>query len=193
MKETIKLGFILFLVAAISGGVLAAINQVTKPIVDERADKEMQEAFKEIIPEAKGFENLDKTKLEEIQKNNTNILDINVAKLDGDKNAYVIKSKGPGYGGDVIVLTGIFNDKISRIKIFSHKETPSLGDRIEEESFYGQYTDKSVDKDLVLTKTKASDDEIQAITQSTISSRAVNMAVNSALEAYRELEKEGGK
>ena len=78
------------------------------------------------------------------------------------------------------------NDKITNILVLSHKETPSLGDRIEHEEFKNQFADKDASKELVLSKT-ASGEEIQAISGSTISSRATVEAVNQAIDALSKL------
>ena len=80
MKETLKLGLILFIIAAFSGGVLSYTNSLTKPIIDQREYEETQAAFKELIPEADSFDQLDAAKLESLKSENKKIQDIYEAK-----------------------------------------------------------------------------------------------------------------
>lgn len=186
MKETIKLGLILFIIAAFSGGILSYTNSLTKPIIDEREYEETQAAFKELIPDADSFDELDAAKLESLKSENKKIQDIYEAKKDGSVIGYTFKTAGSGYGGDVVILTGVAEDKITKILVLSHKETPSLGDRIEHDEFKDQFVDIDASQDLVLSKS-ASGEEIQAISGSTISSRATVEAVNQAIDTLSKL------
>lgn len=117
---------------------------------------------------------------------NKKIQDIYEAKKDGSVIGYTFKTAGSGYGGDVVILTGIAEDKITKILVLSHKETPSLGDRIEHDEFKDQFVDIDASQDLVLSKS-ASGEEIQAISGSTISSRATVEAVNQAIDTLSKL------
>ena len=49
--------------------------------------------------------------------------------------------------------------------------------KAEEEDFYSQFENKTVDKFTVVKQKPASDDQIEAITGSTITSKAMAMAV----------------
>ena len=62
------------------------------------------------------------------------------------------------------------------IKIVSHSETPGLGSRVDSDSFLGQY--KGLGGVLTVGK------DVDAITGSTNSSKAVTKGVNSALAAF---------
>ncbi len=95
---------------------------------------------------------------------------------------YIVTTKSKGYGGDVSVMTAIGNDKkILGVNILSASdETPGLGQNITKTDFYSQYNGKS--KDIVVVKNSAKDEnnEINAVTGATISSKAVSAAINEA-------------
>ena len=86
----------------------------------------------------------------------------------------------PGYGGDVKVLTGIDqNLKVTGIRILEHSETPGLGANSTRESFYTQYNGKT--KEIGVKKNSPGENDIQALSGATVTSRAVTSAVNISL------------
>ncbi len=99
---------------------------------------------------------------------------------------YIFKTSAKGYGGEVSVMTAIGTDgKVIAVSILdATTETPGLGQNVTKEGFYSQYKDKTADISTV--KNSAKDNEINAVTGATISSRAVTNAVNKAIENYSE-------
>ena len=95
--------------------------------------------------------------------------------------------------GPVELVVGINRDgQLMGIKVLNHKETPGLGAKSAEPAFSGQFKDKKVDE-LTVTKTAPSkDNEIQAISGATITSRAVASGVNAALKYWKINYKDGG-
>ena len=67
------------------------------------------------------------------------------------------------------------------ITFLTLEETPGLGMRAAEESFYGQYANKNTKEFKLVKGAAGADDEISAISGSTITSTAVTNAVNAAL------------
>ncbi|HAE92109.1 MAG TPA: electron transporter RnfG, partial [Tissierella sp.] len=68
MKETIKLGMILFLITVISAGVLAVSNNLTKGKIAEIEMAGSIGALKEIFGEEYSFKPLDEEKINEITR-----------------------------------------------------------------------------------------------------------------------------
>lgn len=64
-------------------------------------------------------------------------------------------------------------------------ETPGLGMKAEEEDFYSQFENKTVDKFTVVKQKPASDDQIEAITGSTITSKAMANGCNAAIYYFQ--------
>ena len=98
-----------------------------------------------------------------------------------------------GYGGDISFSMGILKDgTVSGIQILSISETAGLGMRAKEESFYGQFAGKNAEK-FSYTKTGASaEDEIDAISGATITTRAMTNGVNAGLSYFRDSLVKGG-
>ena len=90
-----------------------------------------------------------------------------------------------GFSGLIKLMVGFTPDgSIIDIAVLEHKETPGLGDKIEKskDKFSLQFQGKNpADFKLAVTKDNG---EVQAITASTISSRAFCDAVQKAYDAY---------
>ncbi|MCU0640490.1 MAG: FMN-binding protein [Candidatus Margulisbacteria bacterium] len=85
-----------------------------------------------------------------------------------------------GYGGEIELLVGIDQqERISGLKVLSHKETPGLGANIVRPDFLGQFKGKKRTDPLEAKK------DIDAISGATISSRAVCNGVKDALERFQ--------
>lgn len=194
MREIFKLSAILFLITAIAAVLLGFTNMVTKDKIAEQIEEANKAARIEVMADADDFELLDESRIIEIAKSLNFedpeiISEVYAAKQGNDIIGYTIKSLPSGFGGELTILTGIsLEGKITGMKVISHSETPGLGAKSTEPEFQDQYKEKPVDNPLVVVKTSPSqDNEIQAITGSTITSSAVTDGVNLSLEIFKEL------
>ncbi|MBO5021764.1 MAG: FMN-binding protein [Clostridia bacterium] len=115
--------------------------------------------------------------------------DFNIAKSQsGEVLGYIFVTAARGYGGDVSVMTAIGTDgKIIEISILDvANETPGLGQNVTKEAFYSQYEGKTADVKVLKNGANSSANQINAWTGATISSKAVNAAVNKALANFGE-------
>ncbi|MBE6788020.1 MAG: RnfABCDGE type electron transport complex subunit G [Ruminococcaceae bacterium] len=114
--------------------------------------------------------------------------DLYIATEDGDVKGYIFKTSAKGYGGEVSVMTAIdTNGKVKEVSILdASNETPGLGQNVTKENFYSQFMKKI--KDITVVKNSAIDEnnEVNAVTGATISSKAVTSAVNKALANFEE-------
>jgi len=111
---------------------------------------------------------------------------------DGSVSAWAIKSSASGFGGTLTVLVGITPDNlICATKVLSHTETPGLGAKCQsDESFLGQF--KGFDTSCGKLSVRKDGGDIDAITASTITSRAYTLAVSNAVKVADELQKNCG-
>ncbi len=100
---------------------------------------------------------------------------------------YAVESlTGKGFGGQIKLMTGFtLSGQIIRIEVLGHSETPGLGDKIEpkKSDFSLQFEGKS--PATLKMSVRKDGGEIDAITASTISSRAFIDAVNNAWIAFQ--------
>ncbi|MGP1621010.1 MAG: RnfABCDGE type electron transport complex subunit G [Candidatus Cryptobacteroides sp.] len=115
--------------------------------------------------------------------------------IDGTPAAYAIKSTVVGFGGPVAIMVGITVDgTIYNTSVLSHTETPGLGAKCtSDEKFIKQWQNlkPSINGgEGKVLKVKKDGGDIDAITASTITSRAYSLAVNNAVEAFLKITKE---
>ena len=157
---------VLSVICIVITGALALTNNVTKPIIDEAIRVAQENARKELLPDAAGF-----TKVEGVSV--ANVSDVYTA--DNGVGA-VVTSSAKGYGGTMTVMVGFNADgTIRQIKVTEQAETKGIGSKVAgDPAFWTRY--EGVKAELPV--------EVDALSGATISSKALNAAVNSAVEAY---------
>lgn len=107
--------------------------------------------------------------------------------FDGDTPVgYVFTTQSKGYGGAVEIMTGIdLEGRVAGIQTLMLNETAGLGMNAKNEAFRDQFKGKS--GKIGVAKSNPGDDEIQALTGATITSKAVTDAVNIALKLYTQV------
>ncbi len=176
----------LFLVTSIAATSLALVHKVTKEPINAAKRAKMNTSLEKVIPE---FTN-DPFEEKQLVSTGQDTLEIYPARKDGKIVGYAIETyTNNGFGGTIKLMIGIKPDgTINNIVVVEHNETPGLGDKIENEKsdFSAQFKGKNP-KDFQLSVKKDGGD-IDAITASTISSRAYCDAVKRAYEAFKNLE-----
>lgn len=189
----IKDAIILFAITLISGLILGFVYDITKAPIAAAAKATKNEAYAVVFPEAKDFEASDAetAKIAETADEisgkgfgHVTIDEVVDAKDASGNNVgrVITATSKDGYNGTVQLSVGIKSDgTVVGITFLTLAETPGLGMRAGEKDFYSQYANKNT-KEFKLVKGSASgDNEIAAISGSTITSSAVTNAVNVAL------------
>lgn len=163
-----KIAINLTLACLISGVIIAITYYFTNPIAKANNIKLTKDAMKALVQDADSFKQVNsKEGWYSGEKNNKTI-------------AYIVPSENKGYGGEIKLLVAVTPEgKVINYTILSHNETPGLGDNTAKDKFKKQFVGKEV-KNLVVVKDPADQDNIQAITGATISSKAVTTAVKKA-------------
>lgn len=138
-------------------------------------------ALKEVLPAFDNDPNSEKYNPESDKE-----LEIYPAKKQGQPVGTAIKTFSKGFSGNITLLVGFDKDnKIYKISVMSHSETPGLGSKMADPKFKGQFESK----DPVSFKLKVRKDngDVDAITAATVSSRAFCLAVDRAHKALQAL------
>jgi len=167
----LRLTVTLLLITGIMAALLAGVNAVTKDKIAAAKEQKTKDAIAKVLPEAKDPKELELTGDTGIVKQ--------VFEVDG---AYAIQVAPAGFGGEISLMVGIRDGKVTGISVISHAETAGLGSVAADkgakgQAFRAQFEGKS--GELAVNKDGG---EIDAITSSTITSRAVVTGVNAALE-----------
>ena len=168
----------LFIICIVITAALAFTNALTKDTIAENELSARNESMKIVCPQGETFELKSETDDGEIYE----ALDKN-----GNVTGYAVSTSASGYGGVIKVMTGISPDgNVIAIDVFyNDDETPGLGKNTSNESFTSQFKDLLTSDKIVVSKDYAGEgQQVDAVTSSTISSRAVTDAVNKACELY---------
>ncbi|MBU3111887.1 RnfABCDGE type electron transport complex subunit G [Clostridium lacusfryxellense] len=181
MKENIKLGLILLLITGIAGFLLGGAYEITKAPIAEKVAADKQTAMKELLPKADKFNTVDVN-----AKDKGKISEVNSALAGTDIIGYTINVAPKGYAGPIELMVGISSDgKVTGMKILSLAETPGLGANAPKPEFSGQFKNKPIKEKLEVVKiAPTKDTQIEAITGATITSKAVTLGVNDAIDFY---------
>ncbi len=189
---------ILLAITLIAGLMLGFVYELTKEPIKEQERRAIQEACRAVFEDAAAFEAADYVPSEGLQEQLAAegvILGSVYEALgsDGSLLGHVIESTSKrGYGGQLVLYAGITVDgTLKGVSILDISETPGLGMRAEE-VLVPQFRDKNV-YSFIYTKTgAAADNEIDAITGATVTTKAFTNAVNGALYMALELDGQGG-
>ena len=164
---------------------LAQVNKMTaKPIAEAKALK-LQNAIGEVVPE---FNNDPVAESYMIVGEGGDSLLVYPATKDDEVVGFAISSSANGFAGEIQIMVGFdMDDKVVSYEILQHAETPGLGSKMDEWFKDMESDSKSIiGRDLSLGALAVKNDggDIDAITASTITSRAFLNAINKAYSAY---------
>jgi electron transport complex protein RnfG len=175
----IGLGLTLALFAAAACVVLAFVHLGTKDIIDKNQKGELETALRGIFPGADLFPPL-AGKLES-PDSSVSFEEAYEVRRGGELVGAALRVSRGSYGGPLKALVGVkAGGLIAGVRILEHKDTPGLGAKASSPSFTGQFEGKNVNDPFEVAGDKA---DVDAITASTITSRAVAGAVRAAGQA----------
>ena len=169
-RYILRITLVLLSIAVVVAGLLAVVNRVTAPVISAKTNV-MLAAIEQVLPG--GYE----TELTDFS-DETGL----VSKVYKGENGYALEVNPIGFDNTICMMVGVNTEgKVSGISIISHTESAGLGavaasgnsaGRAFREQFVGASDAVSVNKD---------GGQIDAITNATITSRAVCDGVNAAL------------
>ena len=173
-------------VAVVMGGILAYVNHLTEGPIAEQKEKALADGIKAVMV----CSDLEVAKTDEVKQNvdgkELTYIIYQVKDAQGNDLGAAVESTTMGFGGDLKVLVG-FNPEgqILGYTLLEHAETPGLGAKADQWFQKGQKGDiigKDPKEPLTVSKDGG---QVDAITASTITSRAFLKAVNQAYNAYK--------
>ena len=165
----------LLLIATIVAAALALVNNITAPIIAQVNAQKTQQAIELVLPGGYDTEVTD-------YADETGL----VSKVYKGENGYAVEVTPGGFDSTITMMVGVDPEgKVLGISIISHTESAGLGAVAAASNSAGQaFRDQFVG----LSGSVAVGDNIDAITNATITSRAVCDGVNAALACVRALE-----
>ncbi len=173
-------------VAVIMGAILALVNNMTSGPIEAQKEKALADGIKAVMV----CDDLVVAKKEEVKQNDAKGKEMTFTiyqtkDAQGKDLGAAVESTTGGFGGDLKVLVGFdIEGNILGYTILEHAETPGLGakaDKWFQKDGKGNIIGKSPKEPLTVSKDGG---QVDAITASTITSRAFLLAVNNAYKAY---------
>ena len=178
----IKTAVALFLICAISAGIVAFVNDITDDTIDANNLAAANEAKSAVLTAAESFEDVT------LSDGAVGWIGKNAAE---ETVGYVFSTSASGYGGKVEVMTGFDTEgKVTGVQILEISETPGLGMRAKTKDFLDRFLNTNTQLSIVKGE-KSSNEKIEALTSATITSRAMVKAVNAARDYYNEVAGKG--
>jgi electron transport complex protein RnfG len=181
----IKLAGVLFIIGAISAGVLAWLNDTTKDIIAQNeAMASMDPAVLEaVMPGSAVFKDEDATLIDAIKADNKQFINLLTAvDASGNELGKVVRtlSTVKGFSGDIELYVGFTEDgKITGTNVLSHTETEGVGSQVTKPDFTDQFVGKDASGEIP-------ESDYDAISGATYSSKSFLSAVNNAIAVYTE-------
>lgn len=174
----ITLASVTFIASAVMGGAYA----LTKGPIDQAMTAKTNSAIASVSP---AFDNDPSAEQFNIELSGKNYK-VYPAKMGDSVEGYAIETYASGFGGRLLLMVGFDKEgQIKGISVISHSETPGLGDKINpsKSDFSVQFQGKNPADFKLLVKKDGGD--VDAITASTITSRAYCDAVTTACEVFK--------
>ena len=172
--------------AVVMGCILAWVNSLTAAPIQQQKDQALADGIKTVMC----ADNIQVAKTDTVRQNDSRGKELTyivyqTQDAEGNDLGAAVQSTANGFGGDLKVLVG-FNPQgeITGYTLLEHAETPGLGAKADKWFQQGQKGDiigKSPKEPLTVSKDGG---QVDAITASTITSRAFLLAVNNAYKAY---------
>lgn len=174
-------------VAVVTGAILAYVNHVTEEPIRAQKEKTLADGIKSVM----GGGDLKVVKTDTVRQNDAKGKELTyIIYQTQDANqkdlGAAVESTTGGFGGNLKILVGFDPEgKILGYTLLEHAETPGLGAKADKWFQKGQKGDiigKNPKEKLSVSKDGG---QVDAITASTITSRAFLLAVNNAYSAYK--------
>lgn len=193
MKKIIKDALVLFAITLISGLLLGVVYKVTEKPIEEQNEKTKIAAYNNVFDKLETYEEI--TALESaqnaIKEAGYTAVTLNEAvrafDADGKELGMIITvTDADGYGGNIKMTLGVdVSGTITGLEILDISETAGLGMKAKDAAFREQFAGIKAERVEYTKSGKTKDNEIDAISSATITTKAVTAGVNGALEAYR--------
>lgn len=174
-------------VALITGAILAYVNNITSEPIKAQAEKTLTDGIKKVMGGGDLTVSANHSLKQTVNGKELTFVIHETKDKSGNNLGAAVESTTGGFGGDLKVLVGFNKDgEILGYTILQTSETPGLGAKAEnwfQKDGKGNIIGKNPSTDnLTVSKDGGS---VNAITASTITSRAFLLAVNNAYDAYK--------
>lgn len=185
MKSSLKnMIVVLATICLVTSAVLGVVFKLTEEPIKQAERNNLVAALSAVLPE---FDNdpLETQQSVVVNDGEESTTTVYTAQMGSEVAGYAITSSSLGFGGEIQLMTGFdAAGKIVNISVLSMSETPGLGANMTNEDNVLLASFRNKDAANLNMTVKKDGGDVDALTASTISSRAYAKAVRRAYEAY---------
>ena len=175
LKDVIVPVFSLFIICIVFTLLLGLTNKATADKIKALSLQAEAEARTKVLDTAKSFS-------DEMEKDGITYYE--GYDDSGEIVGYIFPEESKGYGGTIYMQVGINSDgTVHGVEITELSETAGLGMNAKNQPWFLEQF-KDMGGVIGVAKNNPADTEIQALTGATITSRAVTLGVNTAIESF---------
>lgn len=175
---------VLTIITAAVGAILGGVYKLTEEPIAQANARAQEEAIRVVAPD---FDNNPIAESDTIDSNGQKFIVYPASKGGTPVGAAVKSTSRNGFNGEIVIIVGFEQDgTIRQYQVLSHGETPGLGAKMDEWFRTDKNKQSILGKHPAHTNLTVSKDggDIDAITASTITSRAFLEAVSNAYMAF---------
>ena len=184
VKSSLKnMTLCLLLICFVCSGLLAGVYALTKSPIEAAAKAKNEAAIKEVLPESASQIEQERTVTVADKQYSYNL----AYDAQGNTVGCAINVSTLGFGGPILIKVGFDSEGvIYNTKVLSQSETPGLGAKCTEPGESGfAFQFKGWDPSVKKLSVKKDGGDVNAITASTITSRAYSAGLATAVEVFR--------
>lgn len=186
-KSTLSnMALCLTLVCLVCAGVLGVVFSLTKGPIEDASLNALRESIGKVLPG--GGEISEAEEAEFLGQK----MEYYLSEKQDSVIAYAVKSQSMGFGGPIVIMVGVLPDgTVYNTSVLSHSETPGLGAKCTSDPVFlanWSYEQRQLSGKKLENITVSKDGgDVDAITASTITSRAYSLAVSNAVAFVKSL------
>ena len=166
-------------ICLVCSALLGTVYAVTKAPIEASEIQKVNAAIAAVTPQ---FDNTPSEEVRDVEGGQ-----VYTATLAGQPVGYAIKVSVGGFGGPLQIMVGFTPDgAVYNTSVISHTETPGLGAKIVDENIAPRVQVKGLHPATDNVAVKKDGGQVDAITASTITSRAFLKGVNAAYEVFKD-------
>lgn len=170
MKKPLKTALTLFLICAFFTLLLALVNRLTAPHIEQNRIKALYSGLNEIVSDGE----ID-TSIGEVSVNKGNVVSYYPVNKNGTISGYVLSLNASGYGGDFSLIAYYdLRGTVKGVKMLENSETPGIGKKYEDASLIGLFTNYNR---IPLSKSDLDSDDASIVSGASVTFSGISKAL----------------
>lgn len=184
MNRYLKTTLVLASICAVAAILLATINMITTPYIEEYEANKITAAL-EVVADGKEIG-------PEVEIGDPTVDYLHELYLNGKIVGYILGLNTRGYGGDITLIASYNTDgSVANVNLVSNSETPGVGKKAENEGYMDKFIGTgTASKPVPTTKSMLSEVDSAAVSGATMTFTGISSALKTGSDYIKSLSKE---